>query len=116
MNANNNVDLAGSCILTSTEYAKALGVSEKKWIYPRGGAGIQDSDFCMHFLAWGNPQHTANLNVHSVWERPNYYSSPSLSRSLDACLEVSGLKKEDIDLFDFYSYAGSIQNAGLLGY
>lgn len=39
----------------------------------------------------------------SVWLRPNFYSSPSISRSLDASLEVSGLRKEDIDLFDFYS-------------
>ncbi|KAL2059554.1 hypothetical protein ABVK25_000847 [Lepraria finkii] len=83
MNAYNKINLAGSCILTSTEYAKELGVPENKWIYPLGGAGTQDSD--------------------SFWERPNYYSSPSISRSLDACLEISGLTKEQIDVFDFYS-------------
>jgi hypothetical protein len=38
-----------------------------------------------------------------VWERPNFYSSPALSRSLDTGLLVSGLKKDQIDLFDFYS-------------
>lgn len=42
-------------------------------------------------------------NEPAVWERPNFYSSPSISRSLDACLEVSGLEKDDIDTFDFYS-------------
>jgi hypothetical protein len=47
MNAFNNVNLSGSCILTSTEYAKELGVSESQWIYPLGGAGTQDSDNCM---------------------------------------------------------------------
>jgi hypothetical protein len=38
-----------------------------------------------------------------VWERPNFYSSPSISKSLDAGLEVSGLEKGDVDTFDFYS-------------
>ena len=38
-----------------------------------------------------------------VWDRPNYYSSPAISRCLDAGLEVSGLTKDDIDYFDFYS-------------
>jgi hypothetical protein len=38
-----------------------------------------------------------------VWERPNFYESPSISRSLDAGLEVSGLGKDDVDVFDFYS-------------
>ena len=41
-----------------------------------------------------------------VWERPDYHSSPAISRSLDACLRVANLSKEDIDLFDFYSYCG----------
>lgn len=43
-----------------------------------------------------------------VWERPNYYSSPAISRSLDAGLDVSGLTKNDIDLFDFYSSVSQI--------
>jgi hypothetical protein len=38
-----------------------------------------------------------------VWERPSFYSSPSISRSLDAGLEMAGLTKDDIDTFDFYS-------------
>ena len=47
MNAFNNVNLAGACILTSTEYARQLGIAESKWIYPLGGAGTKDSDNCM---------------------------------------------------------------------
>lgn len=39
-----------------------------------------------------------------VWERPNFHSSPSISRSLDACLQICGMAKEQIDFFDFYSY------------
>ena len=45
----------------------------------------------------------ANIHYHAVWERPNYHSSPSISRSLDACLDICGLHKDQIDLFDFYS-------------
>ncbi|EHY57825.1 hypothetical protein ABEF92_004348 [Exophiala dermatitidis] len=83
MNAFNTINLAGACILTSTEYAEELGVPKAKWIYALGGAGTQDSD---HF-----------------WDRPNYHSSPAIERSLDAGLRVCGLTKDDIDLFDFYS-------------
>lgn len=39
----------------------------------------------------------------AVWERPNFHSSPALSRSLDAALRVSALTKDEIDVFDFYS-------------
>lgn len=44
----------------------------------------------------------------SVWERPEYWWSPAISLSIDAALEASGLDKEDIDLFDFYSYVATI--------
>lgn len=83
MNAFNTVNLAGACILTSTEYAKELGIPENRWVYPLAGAGTQDSK--------------------NFWERPDFYTSPSISRSIDATLKGSNLKKEQIDLYDFYS-------------
>ncbi|GAB7349144.1 hypothetical protein MBLNU459_g8085t2 [Dothideomycetes sp. NU459] len=83
MNAFNTVDLAGACILTSTEYAEELGIAKQRWIYPRGGAGTRDS--------------------YDFWKRPNFHTSPALSQSIDKGLEISGIRKEDIDLFDFYS-------------
>ena len=46
MNAFNNVNLAGACILTSTDYARELGIPEDRWIYPLGGAGTSDSGNC----------------------------------------------------------------------
>jgi hypothetical protein len=46
MNAFNNVNIAGACLLTSTEYAKELGIPKSKWIYPLGGAGTRDSSDC----------------------------------------------------------------------
>lgn len=51
MNAFNNINLAGTCILTSTEYAKELGIPESRWIYPLGGAGTHDSDNCGHIYS-----------------------------------------------------------------
>jgi hypothetical protein len=73
MNAFNTVNLAGAVILTSVSYARELGIAQEKWIYVLGGAGTQDSD--------------------NFWQRPNFYSSPAISRTLDA----------DIDMYDFYS-------------
>lgn len=46
MNAFNTVNLAAACILTTTEYAKELGIPESKWVYPLGGAGTKDCDEC----------------------------------------------------------------------
>lgn len=54
-------------------------------------------------LLYTRGQNITNVHHPSVWERPNYNSSPSISRSLDACLKVCGLRKDQIDLFDFYS-------------
>lgn len=45
-----------------------------------------------------------NTDLMVVWQRPNFHSSPSIERALDAALEVSGIIKDKIDLYDFYSY------------
>ncbi|KAI4707623.1 hypothetical protein J4E89_007728 [Alternaria sp. Ai002NY15] len=83
MNAFNTVNLASAVILTSTSFAKNLGVPESKWVYPLGGAGTKDAD--------------------EFWKRPNFYSSPSISRSIDASLKASGAAKEEMDIVDIYS-------------
>jgi len=46
MNAFNTINLAGACVLTSTEYATELGIPESKWIYALGGAGTADERDC----------------------------------------------------------------------
>ena len=46
MNAFNTVNLAAACTITSTDYARELGIPEKKWIYALGGTGTQDSAEC----------------------------------------------------------------------
>ena len=44
------------------------------------------------------------LSVPIVWARPNFYTSRAIASALDLCLHSSGLIKDDIDLFDFYSW------------
>ncbi|KAF3400486.1 hypothetical protein DPV78_004889 [Talaromyces pinophilus] len=83
MNAFNTVNMAAACLLTSTDLARKLGIPEDKWIYVLGGAGTEESK--------------------KFWERPNYYSSAAIYRSIDEGLRVSGLKASEIDVFDFYS-------------
>ncbi|CAA9957449.1 hypothetical protein PTMSG1_01057 [Pyrenophora teres f. maculata] len=83
MNAFNTVNLASAILLTTPQTATSLSIPPSKWIYPLGGAGTKDSD--------------------EFWLRPNYHSSPSLSRSLDACLAVSGTSVSELDIIDIYS-------------
>lgn len=83
MNAFNTINIAGACILTSTKYAEEIGISESKWIYPLGGAGTKEAA--------------------AFWNRPEFYSNPSISRSFDAAFEVSGISKDEVDIYDFYS-------------
>lgn len=46
MNAFNDVNLAGACILTTTECAVRMGISRDKWIFPLGGGRAEDSKDC----------------------------------------------------------------------
>ena len=101
MNAFNTINLAGAVILTSTEYAREIGIPSDRWIYALGGAGTKDSDDCKPS---NNPSQCLTFMLMIiVWDRPEFWWSPCISRSLDAGLEASGLEKDDIDLFDFYS-------------
>ncbi|CRL29836.1 Thiolase-like [Penicillium camemberti] len=83
MNAFNDVNIAGACILTTTECAVRMGIPRDKWIFPLGGGRAEDSK--------------------DIWARPNFYTSRAIASALDLCLHSSGLIKDDIDLFDFYS-------------
>jgi hypothetical protein len=83
MNAFNTVNLASALILTSTATAKALNIPSSKWIYPLGGAGTQDSP--------------------EFWFRPNFYSSPSISHSIDTALSITDTNKAELGLIDIYS-------------
>ena len=49
------------------------------------------------------PRWTKQTFLGVVWNRPNFHSSPAIATALDMCLESSGLGKDDMDMFDFYS-------------
>lgn len=83
MNAFNTVNLASAILLTSTTHARRLQIPETQWIYPLGGAGTSDAS--------------------EFWLRPNYHSSPSISRSLATALSVSNTTPAELDLIDIYS-------------
>lgn len=99
MNAFNTVNLAAACIVTSTEHAKKLGIPESRWIYPFSGAGDKDADRCKSASMCTQLKLTV-----VVWDRPDFHSSPAISWTLDQSLKTSGLSKDEIDLYDFYSY------------
>ena len=103
MNAFNNVNLAASCVLTSTIHARELGFPESRWIYPLGGAGAQDANNCKLCPVRDSPPFMLTNKFYLVWERPDFHSSPSIARSIDACLDICGLQKEQLDQYDFYS-------------
>jgi hypothetical protein len=83
MNAFNTVNLSSALIVTSTTTARALQIPQSQWIYPLGGAGTRDSD--------------------AFWMRPNFHTSPSISRSLDAALSITNTTVTELDLIDIYS-------------
>lgn len=49
MNAFNDVNLAGACLVTSVEFAERLGISRDKWIFLLGGGRAADSPNCKYF-------------------------------------------------------------------
>jgi acetyl-CoA acetyltransferase len=83
MCAFNKVNIAGACIVTSSDYAKELGIDESKWVYVRGGAGIAESE--------------------EFYLRPSFHGSDAIKQSIDAALEHSEVTRDQIDLYDFYS-------------
>ena len=103
MNAFNTINLAGACVLTSAEHARELRIPSDRYIYPLGGAGTRDSNDCKLTPISSQMVNLLTTFRAKVWERPEFWWSPAISRSLDAGLEASGLDKEDIDLYDFYS-------------
>ena len=83
MNSNNAVDMSAAIILCSVEKAKALGISEDKWVYPWTGTDAHDTYY--------------------VSERDNLYSSPAIRIAGSRAMELAGLGVGDIDLLDIYS-------------
>nr|POF14438.1 hypothetical protein CFP56_74918 [Quercus suber] len=78
------------------EFAKVAELNEYAWNY---GNTTETRD------SIGTVSKKNRMICLPFWLRPNFWYSPSISRSLDAGMKVSALERDDIDLFDFYSYA-----------
>ena len=81
--ANINVDQSAALIMTNDADADALGIDRSKWVYPMGGAELN--------------------NIWHVTERPRLYDSPPITEAARLALEQSGLSLSDIGVFDLYS-------------
>lgn len=53
------------------------------------------------------PCYPALADGSTVWERPSFCHSEAISIALDESLRVSGLKVDDIDAYDLYSWAST---------
>ncbi|MHA1147179.1 MAG: hypothetical protein ACTSR8_02940 [Promethearchaeota archaeon] len=88
MCSNMFVDQSAAVIITSEELATDLGINGEKWVYPMGGADLQ--------------------NVHAVILRPNLYDSPASRAGSKLALKQAGITLNDINAFELYSCFPSI--------
>ena len=83
MNANLDTDQAAAVIICSVEAARAVGISEDRWVFPWSGTDAHDHWF--------------------VSERANLHSSPAIGAAGAKALELAGLGIDDIAHVDLYS-------------
>ena len=83
MVANLYVDQAAALIMTNENIAQNLGIDRKFWVYPMGGADLN--------------------NIFYMTQRPQLYDSPAIREASNLALKQAGLRLNDIDAFDLYS-------------
>jgi acetyl-CoA C-acetyltransferase len=83
MNSNIQVDQAAGVIITSVEAARAAGVPEDRWVFPRAGAEANDHWF--------------------VTERDNLHSSPAIRLCGETAFGLDGTSIDDVAHVDLYS-------------
>ena len=83
MNANVNVDQSAAVIMTTEDSARSLGIPEDKWVYPVGGADLND--------------------IWYVTRRPCLHESPAIRNASSIALKQANLTLDDIHVFDLYS-------------
>ncbi|MFX1499512.1 MAG: hypothetical protein ACFFDH_00955 [Promethearchaeota archaeon] len=83
MVANLYVDQAAALIITNEKIATNLGIDRKNWVYPMGGADLN--------------------NIRYITQRPRLYNSPAIREVSKLALKQAGLKLSEIDAFDLYS-------------
>lgn len=83
MCSNMYVNQAGAMIITHEDLAKKLSIDESHWVYPQGGADLD--------------------NIFELMRRPKFYESPAARFAAELALERAGLTIDEIDKFDLYS-------------
>jgi acetyl-CoA C-acetyltransferase len=83
MNSNNDVDMAAALVMCSVERARALGVSEDKWVYLHAGADCHDTKY--------------------VSNRADFHSSPAVRLGGKRALDLAGIGIDDVEVVDLYS-------------
>jgi acetyl-CoA C-acetyltransferase len=83
MNANLYVDQSAALIMTTEETARSLGISKQIWVYPLGGADLND--------------------IWYVSRRPHLAESPAIRNASRIALEQAALSLDDLGVFDLYS-------------
>ena len=83
MNSIIAVDQAAAIVMTTEAHATALGIDRSRWVYPMGGADLND--------------------VWHVSERPDLARSPAIRAAARRALAQAGLGIDDVTDFDLYS-------------
>jgi acetyl-CoA C-acetyltransferase len=83
MNSNNDVDMAAALIMCSVDRARALGISEDRWVFVHAGTDCHEHQF--------------------VSERWSFHETPAIELGGRLALELAGLSIDDIALVDLYS-------------
>jgi acetyl-CoA C-acetyltransferase len=83
LTANMQVDQGAALILCSVAAARAAGVPEERWVFPRAGADADDHWFLSHRL--------------------DFHSSPAIRLAGEAALDLAGTSADEIGHVDLYS-------------
>jgi acetyl-CoA C-acetyltransferase len=83
MNAIMAVDQAAALVLTTEAHAQRLGIDPSRWVYPMGGADLND--------------------VWHVTERPALDRSPAIRTAGERAMRRAGVEVSDLTAFDLYS-------------
>ena len=83
MVANLYVDQAAAIIMTNENIAQNIGVDRRIWVYPMGGADVN--------------------NIFYLTQRPQLFNSPAIREASRLALKQAGLELANIDAFDLYS-------------
>lgn len=83
MNSNNNVDMGAALIMCSVAKARALGVSQDRWVFIHAGTDCHEHNFISH--------------------RETFARTPAVEHGGRLALELAGVGIDDVGIIDLYS-------------